>query len=69
MANGTVTTDVPLETLYRTSTMLEGMVDIPRASVFLRDRLFSNVVASPSDQVAIEYYRGRSKLAPFCQPV
>ena len=59
-------TDIPLEELYRTSTILEGIVSIPPAAVFLRDRLFGVVQTTESDLVSIEFFRGRQKLAPFC---
>jgi hypothetical protein len=54
------------EYLYRTSTVLEGLVNLPRASVFLRDKLFSKVVTSPTDQVDVSFYKGRARLAPYC---
>ena len=60
------TTDVPLEELYRTSSLLEGFVQIPPAAVFLRDRLFGVVQTTEADLVSIEFYRGRQKLAQFC---
>ena len=60
------TTDVPLEELYRTSSLLSGLVHIPPAAVFLRDRLFGVVQETDSDLVSIEFYRGKQKLAPFC---
>ena len=60
------TTDVPLEELYRTSSLLEGFVQIPPAAVFLRDRLFGVVQETEADLVSIEFFRGRQKLAPFC---
>jgi hypothetical protein len=59
------TIDAPAE-LYRTSTVLAGMVNLPRASVFLRDKLFSKVVTAPTDQVDISFYKGKAKLAPYC---
>ena len=58
------TIDAPAE-LYRTSTVLAGMVNLPRASVFLRDKLFSKVVTAPTDQVDVSFYKGKAKLAPF----
>ena len=58
------TTDAPAE-LYRTSTVLAGMINLPRSSVFLRDKLFSKVVTAPTDQVDISFYKGKAKLAPF----
>ena len=39
---------------------------MPRASVFLRDKLFSRKVTVPTDQVDISFYKGKSKLAPYC---
>ena len=59
------TVEAPAE-IYRTSTILTGLVNLPRASVFLRDKLFSKVVTAPTDQVDISYYKGKSKLAPYC---
>ena len=59
-------TDVPLEELYRTSTLLEGLVQIPPAAIFLRDRFFGVVQTTEADLVSIEFYRGSQKLAPFC---
>ena len=59
------TVDAPAE-IYRTSTILTGMANLPRASVFLRDQLFSNVVTAPTDQVDISFYKGKAKLAPYC---
>ena len=59
------TAEAPSE-LYRTSTVLAGMVNLPRASVFLRDKLFSKVVTAPTDQVDISFYKGKAKLAPYC---
>ena len=59
-------TDVPLEALYQTESILAGLVNIPPAPVFLRDRLFGNLQELEADLVSIELYRGRQKLAPFC---
>ena len=58
-------TEAPAE-IYRTSTILTGMANLPRASVFLRDKLFSKVVTAPTDQVDISFYKGKAKLAPYC---
>ena len=59
------TIDAPAE-LYRTATILSGMANLPRASVFLRDKLFSKVVTAPTDQVDISFYNGKAKLVPYC---
>jgi major capsid protein E len=58
-----IATDIP--EIYRTTTMLEAMVNFPPASVFLRNKLFSTQVTSPTDQVALDYYNGTTRLAPF----
>ena len=42
------------------------MANLPRASVFLRDKLFSKVVITPTDQVDISFYKGKAKLTPYC---
>ena len=57
--------EAPAE-IYRTSTVLAGMANLPRASVFLRDKLFSRIVTTPTDQVDISFYKGKAKLAPYC---
>jgi hypothetical protein len=57
-------TQAPAE-IYRTSTILAGLTNVPRASVFLRDKLFSKVVTAPTDQVDISAStRGRPSLLP-----
>ena len=58
--------DVPLEELYRTSTLIASTAQIPIAPTFLRDRLFARIAETEADLVSIEFYRGRQKLAPFC---
>ena len=60
------TTDVPLEELYRTTNLIDALVQIPIAPTFLRDRLFGIVQTTDADLVSIDFYRGRQKLAPFC---
>ena len=57
------TIDAPAE-LYRTATILSGMANLPRASVFLRDKMFSKAVTAPTDQVDISFCNGKAKLAP-----
>ena len=57
--------EAPAE-IYRTSTILTGMANLPRAVVFLRDKLFSRVVTAPTDQVDISFYKGKARLSPFC---
>jgi Phage major capsid protein E len=57
------TTDIP--EIYRTTTLMEGMANFPPASVFLRNKLFSTTVTSPTDQVALDFYNGTTRLAPF----
>ena len=57
--------EAPAE-IYRTSTILSGIVNLPRASVFLRDKLFGKVQTVPTDQVDISFYKGKAKLAPYC---
>ena len=59
------TVEAPPE-IYRTSSILAGIESVPRASVFLRDKLFSKKVTVPSDQVDISFYKGRARLAPYC---
>jgi Phage major capsid protein E len=60
------TTDIPLGALYRTSSLLEALINIPPAGAFLRDTLFSKVFTTEADLIDISFYNGRSKLAPWC---
>jgi hypothetical protein len=48
-------TEVPLEELYRTEAILSGLVNVPPAPVFLRDRLFGEVQETEADLVSIEF--------------
>jgi hypothetical protein len=58
--------DIPIEALYRTSAILEGIINLPQAGAFLRDTLFSRVFTTEADLVDVNYYNGRAKLAPWC---
>ena len=53
--------EAPAE-IYRTSTVLAGMANLPRASVFLRDKLFSRIVTTPTDQVDISFLQGQVEI-------
>jgi Phage major capsid protein E len=59
-------TEIPAEELYRSSTILEAIIQLPPAPVFLRDKLFGRVQISESDLVAVTYMKGSQKLSPFC---
>ena len=58
----TVSTDI----LYTTSSLLESFKVIPPAPAFLRDKLFPRIVEGSTDQVAVEFYNGSQRLAPYC---
>ena len=58
----TVSTDV----IYTTSSLLESFKVIPIAPQFLRDKLFPKVSEASTDQVVVEFYQGKQKLAPYC---
>ena len=57
---------VPIELLYRTSTLVEVFTQIPTAPSFLKDNLFARTVTVASDLVSVEFYRGTQRLAPYC---
>jgi hypothetical protein len=42
-------TDIPLEALYRTSSILEALINLPPAGAFLRDTLFTKVFTTEVD--------------------
>ena len=58
----TISTDI----LYTTSSLLESFKVIPPAASFLRDKLFPKTVEASTDQVVVETYNGKSRLAPYC---
>ena len=57
---------VPAELLYTTATLIESFKIVPLAPQFLRDKLFPRVSETTSDQVAVDFYNGNQKLAPYC---
>ena len=59
-------TTIPAELLYTTATLIEAFKVVPLAPQFLRDKLFPRVSETTSDQVAVDFYNGSQKLAPYC---
>ena len=52
--------------LYTTATLIESFKIVPLAPQFLRDRLFPRISETTSDLVAVDFYNGSQKLAPYC---
>ena len=59
-------TTVSAELLYTTATLVESFTIVPLAPQFLRDKLFPRVSETTSDLVAVDFYNGSQKLAPYC---
>jgi hypothetical protein len=59
-------TTIPAELLYSTASLIESFKVVPLAPQFLRDHLFPRVSETASDQVAVDFYSGSQKLAPYC---
>ena len=59
-------TTIPAELLYSTASLIESFKVVPLAPQFLRDHLFPRVSETTSDQVAVDFYNGSQKLAPYC---
>jgi Phage major capsid protein E len=57
---------IPAELLYTTATLIESFKVVPLAPQFLRDKLFPKTSETTSDQVAVDFYNGTQKLAPYC---
>jgi hypothetical protein len=59
-------TTISAELLYTTATLIEAFKVVPLAPQFLRDKLFPRVSETASDLVAVDFYSGSQKLAPYC---
>ncbi len=59
-------TTIPAELLYSTASLIESFKVVPLAPQFLRDHLFPRVSETASDQVAVDFYNGSQKFAPYC---
>jgi hypothetical protein len=59
-------TSLPDEVIYRTASLIDAFRQIPVAPQFLRDKLFPKVSEVTGDLVAVDFYNGSQKLAPYC---
>lgn len=53
---------------FTTRAMLEAFAEEPRTSSFLRDMFFSRTQTFPTQEVEIDFYFGKRRLAPFVAP-
>ena len=60
--------DAPAE-IYRTSTILGERENLPRASVFLRDKLFSGGGHRSNRPGGHQFLQGQSQARPLLQPI
>lgn len=56
------------QNLYKTLTMLKAVTQLPKVHTFLRDTFFSAVETFPTEQVIVDYTKGKRKMAPFVAP-
>lgn len=54
--------------LYDTRTMLQAIEMMMPVQTFLKDTFFPNAKTSLNENVDIDYYKGRRKMAPFVSP-
>lgn len=54
--------------LYKTLTILKAITQMPKVHTFLRDTFFNAVETFPTEDVLIDYTKGKRKMAPFVAP-
>lgn len=54
--------------LYKTLTILKAIEQMPKVHTFLRDTFFNSVETFPTEDVLIDYTKGKRKMAPFVAP-
>lgn len=54
--------------LYKTYTLLQAIVSMPKAHTFLRDTFFPKNETFPTEEVLVDYKKGKRKMAPFVAP-
>jgi len=56
--------------LYQTTTILKAVQHLPKTHTFLRDTFFptKNDETFPTEQVIVDYTKGKRKMAPFVAP-
>lgn len=54
--------------LFETRVMLQAIEMMMPVRTFLKDTFFPNVNTFPTENVDIDYYKGRRKMAPFVSP-
>lgn len=54
--------------IYDTRTMLKAIQSMMPVNTFLKDTFFSGSQTFTTDQVDVDYYKGRRKMAPFVSP-
>lgn len=54
--------------IYSTKTMLSSINQMLPVYTFFRDTFFPNTVTSPTEEVEVDYKKGKRKMAPFVAP-
>ena len=54
--------------LYKTQTLLQAIISMPKVHTFLRDTFFSKTETFVTEEVLIDYKKGKRRMAPFVAP-
>ena len=54
--------------LYKTYTLLQAIVSMPKTHTFLRDTFFPKMETFITEEVLIDYKKGKRRMAPFVAP-
>lgn len=64
-----MTTPLGGNLIYDTNTLIQVVPNLKRATTFLLDRFFPNIVTSDSELVSIDVDVGKRRMAPFVSPL
>lgn len=54
--------------LYKTQTLLQAIISMPKTHTFLRDTFFPKPETFVTEEVLIDYKKGKRRMAPFVAP-
>lgn len=57
-----------MDFLYKTKTLLQAVVNMPKTHTFLRDTFFPKNETFVTEEVLIDYKKGKRRVAPFVAP-
>ena len=57
-----------MDFLYKTQTLLQAIVSMPKVHTFLRDTFFPKNETFVTEEVLVDYKKGKRRMAPFVAP-